>query len=59
MQSLVYNAEFGPGWIQLEEGLEEGEGQRRVTSEAKGLQWWSVQYKYDPLDQCADYVGDI
>ena len=40
-------AEFGPGWVLLEEGLEEeGEqGKRRATAEAKGLQWWSVQYK--------------
>ena len=44
-------SEFGPGWIQLEEGLQGLQGQRRVAAEAKGLQWWSIQYRYDPFDQ--------
>ena len=36
----------------MDEGLEDSRGERRVTAEAKGMQWWSVHYKYDPLDQC-------
>ena len=36
----------------MDEGLEDSRGDRKVAAEAKGMQWWSVHYKYDPLDQC-------